>query len=276
MNTPEEECNLLTWKRKTQTVLALSALLFVGTTSSAVLSVNAAPKDTKLPCEEMFHDNQGTLIVKNLKTDRVYVCNPDRSRQRFTPESSFKVANALIGLEVGAVRDEYDVKRWDGIVRPFEVWNRDHSLASAMRASAIWYYQAMARDIGTERMSNYLERMHYGNRDISGGIDTFWLDSSLKITAEEQVSFIEDLVEETLPFQEQTMKTVKRIMIDNDQDNYTVHGKTGTRLSDMGLGWYVGYVEHGKTDWVFATNVDSSGTTAKTITMDALKYLGIL
>lgn len=215
-------------------------------------------------------------IVKNLKTDRVYVCNPERRLQQFTPESSFKVPNALIGLEVGAVLDEYDVKRWDGVVRPFEVWNRDHSLTSAMRASAIWYYQAMARDIGTERMKNYVERIHCGNMDISGGIDTFWLDNSLKISAAEQVGFIEKLVEETLPFQEQTMKTVKRIMIDNDQDNYIVHGKTGTRLSDMGLGWYVGYVKRGKTDWVFATNVDSSGTTAKMVTLQALKYLGIL
>lgn len=83
-------------------------------------------------------------------------------------------------------------------------------------------------------------------------------------------------MEETLPFQEQTKKTVKRIMIDDDQDKYTVHGKTGTRLSDMGLGWYMGYVDRGTTDWVFATNVDSSGTTAKTLTLKALKRLGIL
>ncbi|WP_240548038.1 class D beta-lactamase [Paenibacillus lignilyticus] len=242
---------------------------------SSSLPVNAAARDSKLHCEDLFHDVQGTLIIKNLKTDRVLVCNPERSKQRFTPESSFKVPNALIGLEVKAVRDEYDVKRWDGVIRPFEAWNMDHSLASAMRASAIWYYQAMARDIGEERMKSFVERIHYGNRDISGGIDTFWLNSSLKISAEEQVGFMEDLVKETLPFEEQTMKTVKRIMIDNDQDRYTVHGKTGTRLSDMGLGWYVGYVERGKTDFVFAANVDSSGTTAKTITLEALKNLGI-
>jgi beta-lactamase class D len=276
MNTPKEECNLFTRKRKYQIALVSAALLFAGTTGSAVLSVSAAAKDSKIPCEEIFHGDQGTLIIKNLKTDRVYVCNSERSQQRFTPESTFKVPNALIGLEVGAVRDEYDVKRWDGVIRAFEVWNRDHTLASAMRASAIWYYQAMARDIGAERMKSNLAHIHYGNMDISGGIDNFWLNSSLKISAEEQVNFIEELVEETLPFQEQTMKTVKRIMIDNDQDNYTVHGKTGTRLSDMGLGWYVGYVEHGKTDWVFATNVDSSGTTAKTVTMEALKFLRIL
>lgn len=125
-------------------------------------------------------------------------------------------------------------------------------------------------------MQNNLNRIAYGNQDISGGIDKFWLNSSLTISAQEQAQFMENLVEETLPFHEQTMKTVKRIMICNEQDAYTVHGKTGTRLSDLGLGWYIGYVETGKTSWVFATNVDSSGTTVKTITLECLKQLHIL
>ncbi|CAG7651206.1 putative beta-lactamase YbxI [Paenibacillus solanacearum] len=239
-------------------------------------AANAKPKFNQLELEQLFHNTQGTLVLKNLKTNQVYDYNPERSKERFTPESSFKVANALIGLEVKAVADEYDVKRWDGIVREFPGWNRDHSLASAMRESAIWYYQAMARDIGQERMQDDVNRIGYGNRDISGGIDTFWLDSSLKISAEEQADFMERLVEEDLPFQKKTMKTVKRIMIDDDQDEYTVHGKTGTRLSDMGLGWYVGYVETGKNTWVFATNVAGSGATAKQLTLDTLKKMKIL
>ncbi|GAA0834906.1 class D beta-lactamase [Bifidobacterium pullorum subsp. gallinarum] len=239
-------------------------------------SADAKPGVRPLELQHIFHDTQGTLVLKNLKTDQVYQFNPGRSQQRFTPESSFKVANALIGLEVKAVADEYDVKRWDGIARDFPVWNRDHSLASAMRDSAIWYYQAMARDIGQVPMQHYLNRINYGNRDISGGIDTFWLDSSLKISAIEQADFIERLVEEDLPFQKKTMKTVKRIMIDDEQDEYTIHGKTGSRLSDMGLGWYVGYVETDRNTWVFATNVAESGATAKQLTLETLKTMKIL
>lgn len=238
--------------------------------------VIAKSKFHHLELEDIFHNTQGTLVLKNLKTNQVYDYNPERSKERFTPESSFKVANALIGLEVKAVEDEYEVKRWDGIVREFPVWNRDHSLASAMRNSAIWFYQAMARDIGQDQMQDYVNRIGYGNRDISGGIDTFWLDSSLKISAVEQADFIEKLVEEDLPFQEKTMKTVKRIMIEDEQDAYTVHGKTGTRLSDMGLGWYVGYVETEKDTWVFATNVAGSGSTAKQFTLDTLKKMKIV
>ncbi|MDA3130251.1 hypothetical protein GJS40_09380 [Aliibacillus thermotolerans] len=125
-------------------------------------------------------------------------------------------------------------------------------------------------------MQKHLNRINYGNRDISGGIDTFWLDSSLRISAQEQMAFMERLVREKLPFHKQTMKTVKRMMIDDEQDSYTIHGKTGTRLSDMGLGWYVGFVETKKDIWVFSTNVDSSGSVAKDITLKSLKKLRII
>lgn len=239
-------------------------------------STEARPSSDRIELEQTFRKFQGTLVLKNLNTNQVYTFNPERSKQRFTPESSFKVANALIGLEVKAVADEYEVKRWDGIVREFPVWNRDHSLASGMRDSAIWYYQAMARDIGQEQMQKYVNRIDYGNRDISGGIDTFWLNSSLKISAVEQANFIERLVKEDLPFQKKTMKTVKRIMIDDEQDKYTIHGKTGSRLSDMGLGWYVGYVETDKNTWVFAANVAGSGAFAKQLTLTTLEKMKIL
>jgi beta-lactamase class D len=33
----------------------------------------------------------------------------------------------------------------------------------------VWYYQQLAERIGAERMQLYLERINYGNRDISAG-----------------------------------------------------------------------------------------------------------
>src|SRR5690625_1449874 len=123
-------------------------------------------KNTKeLDIEEYFVGREGAMVLKNLNNNKVYMYNKDRGQKRFTPESTFKVPNALIGLEVSAVRDEYDVKRWDGVEREFDSWNRDHSLASAMRESAIWYYQEMARDIGESSMQENVNKMEYGNKD---------------------------------------------------------------------------------------------------------------
>ncbi|SIP99238.1 beta-lactamase class D [Peribacillus simplex] len=242
-------------------------------------TIHASANDQKvkeLDIGESFDGVEGTMVLQNLKNDKVYIYNKQRSKARYTPESTFKVANALIGLQTKAVSDEYEVKRWDGVIREFEDWNRDHTLASAMRHSVIWYYQAMARDIGAGNMQRYVNLIDYGNRDISGGIDQFWLDSSIKISALEQVQFIENLVEEKLPIDKQHMRTVKRIMINEEADSYVLHGKTGTRLSDMGLGWYVGYIETDKGKWAFATNMDGSGSKAKTITLEALKELDII
>jgi beta-lactamase class D len=36
-------------------------------------------------------------------------------------------------------------------------------------------------------------KISYGNQDISGGIDQFWLSSSLKISPKEQADFMEAL-----------------------------------------------------------------------------------
>ncbi len=251
-------------------LLMLLSFLLAGT---GTIAANAKHE---LKIQELFNGKEGTMVLKNLKNGQTYVYNEERSMKRFTPESTFKVPHALIGLETGAVRDEYEVKRWDGIIRPFEAWNRDHSLASAMRESAIWFYQDMAKDIGETKMQEYVNRVGYGNRDISGGIDSFWLDSSLEISAVEQVDFMERLVGEELPFAEKQQKTVKRMMIQDEQDAYILHGKTGTRLSDYGLGWYVGYVETKKGKWVFAVNLNGSGSEAKQIVLEVLKEKNIM
>lgn len=255
--------------------LCLLSIVLAFTTFSS--TPGAEGKKTKeLHIEQLFDGRDGTMVLKNLKNDQMYVYNRERSEERFTPESTFKVPNSLIGLETGAVRDEYEVKRWDGVIREFESWNRDHTLASAIREYAIWFYQDMARDIGVTNMEKFVNQIGYGNRDISGGIDEFWLDSTLEISAIEQVDFLEGLVEENLPFTEKNQKTVKRILIQDEQDEYTLHGKTGTRLSDMGLGWYVGFIETEKETWVFAVNLDGSGTESKQITVETLKKMDIL
>ncbi len=80
-------------------------------------SAEAKPSSHRFELDQNFRKINGTLVLKNLNNNQVYTFNSERSKQRFTPESSFKVANALIGLEVKAVADEYEVKRWDGIIR---------------------------------------------------------------------------------------------------------------------------------------------------------------
>ncbi|MDH6561685.1 beta-lactamase class D [Bacillus sp. TBS-096] len=218
--------------------------------------------------DEFMKDREGTFVIQEVKEKSPWVYNQKRANKRFAPQSTFKVANALIGLQTGAVRDEYDIKYWDGVKREIDNWNKDHTLGSGMRDSVVWYYQAMARDIGEERMSHWVKAIHYGNEDISGGIDQFWLSSSLKISPVEQVHFLKQLYEESLPFDLSVMRTVKRMMIQEEEKHATLYGKTG---SGSGIGWYAGFIKHENKTYIFATNIEGTGIEAKEITYRILK-----
>ena len=75
--------------------------------------------------------------------------------------------HALFALDAGAVRDEFQVIRWDGVKRDLTVGIRDQTLRSSMRHSTVWVYQQFAREIGEVREKEYLTRIQYGNADPS-------------------------------------------------------------------------------------------------------------
>jgi beta-lactamase class D len=145
---------------------------------------------------------RGTLVVVDERVHPAsrWVHDESRAHTRFIPASTFKIPHALIALDAGAVRDEFQVFRWDGTRRDIESWNRDQDLRSSMRNSVVWVYQHIARSIGEDGERRYLQKIGYGNADPSGGIDRFWLDGKLAISAEEQVTFLQRLYRNELPF----------------------------------------------------------------------------
>jgi len=152
-----------------------------------------------------------------------------------------------------------------------------------MSDSVVWFFQELARRIGKDRMQYYVDWVGYGNQDITGKIDSFWLDGNLRISQTEQIDFLKRLYEGTLPFSEQTMTTVKDILVLENTADYRLSGKTGW-ASDVNpdVGWFVGYVEtHGNVVY-FATNIDhegsqeSLGKISQDITLKILAELGLL
>ncbi|OLE78143.1 MAG: hypothetical protein AUF76_19870 [Acidobacteria bacterium 13_1_20CM_2_65_9] len=79
------------------------------------------------------------------------------------------------------------------VPRAYESWRRDHTLASAMRNSVVWYFQRIAEKLGMARERDYLKRFDYGNADPSSGLTTFWLGQSLMISPDEQLRFLRRL-----------------------------------------------------------------------------------
>jgi beta-lactamase class D len=110
-------------------------------------------------------------------------------------------------------------------------------------------------------MQAWIDKVGYGNRDIGGGIDRFWLSGALRISAVEQIAFLRRLAAGTLPFSARSQETVRRITIQESAPDYVLHGKTGLATHEDiagkdDLGWYVGWVERGGRRWFFAFNMD--------------------
>jgi beta-lactamase class D len=200
----------------------------------------------------------GTALVFDEAEDRFLFHDRQRVKTGFIPASTFKILNALVALENGNVTDEFEVIRWDGVDRGLPEWNRDHSLASGMRFSAVWFYQEMARRTGAERMQAWVDRVGYGNGDIGGGIDQFWLTGALRISAREQVGFLRRLADGTLPFRADHQEATRRILLSEDAPDYDLYAKTGwtTRPGQPDIGWYIGWVERHGRRCFFALNID--------------------
>jgi beta-lactamase class D len=205
------------------------------------------PGDTTAPApdlREYFDGLRGGFVLVDEGSGRSFVFDSSLCSERHSPASTFKLLNALIGLETGVVHDEHTVIPWDSVERSVPAWNRDHDLASAMAVSAVPYYQEVARRIGRPRMEYWVRRTVYGNGDLSGPIDRFWLGSSLRISAVEQVEFLRRLAGDRLPYSPRSMAIVRSIVVGERTDSATVFAKTGAADEPGGtfVGWYVGWV----------------------------------
>jgi beta-lactamase class D len=200
---------------------------------------------------------KGTIVVSDERTHTHWVYGEERARTRFLPASTFKIPHALFALDGGIVRDEFQIFPWDGTRRDLESWNKDQNLRSSMRNSVVWVYQLFARQLGERRERNYLRRIAYGNADASGGIDRFWLEGGLRISAHEQVEFLERLYRNKLPFRVEHQRLVKDVLIVEAGRDWILRAKTGWGVRrDPQVGWWVGWVERPEGAIFFALNME--------------------
>ena len=230
---------------------------------------------------ELFQGFEASFVLLNTSDGQSFQHNLPMCGKPLSPCSTFKVLHALIGLETGVVQDEKTCIPWDGTRYDISAWNQDQTLETAVRNSAVWYFKNVAQAVGQERMQKFIDKVNYGNRDISGGLTRFWLGSSLKISANQQVTFLKGLVEEKLPFSTRSMQIVKNLIRLQQTQIGTLYGKTGS-FEDINhsLGWFVGYVEQSSTTCVFAVNIQAakgaSGIKARELTETILTNSGLL
>lgn len=175
---------------------------------------------------------------------------------RHSPASTFKILNSLIALELGILSIE-DTLPYDGTPTWNEAWKRPFTIGQAFKASAVWFYQKLARDIGLTTYRRYFEDISYGNMDCGSTVDTFWLDGTLRISAFEQAQFVMRLFEGKLPFRPETLKHVVSFMTLTSSLSGDLRGKTGwTDTESPKYGWFVGCYSACEYKTSFATLIE--------------------
>jgi beta-lactamase class D len=237
--------------------LLIPALLYIVLTGC---STNNVKEDESLKtyfdsagvtgCFGMFNNGENNFTIYNLSRYR------DSS---YTPASTFKIVNSLIGIQTGVIKDENMVIKWDGVKRWNEDWNKDLTMKEAFAVSAVPYYQEVARRIGRDTMKIWIDSLGYGNRDISGPIDSFWLNNRLKIKPDEELGLVKKLYFDQLPFFKRTQDIVQSVMLREQNSNYKLYYKTGWGFPEKGgeLGWVVGWIEENKHPYFFVLNIES-------------------
>jgi beta-lactamase class D len=235
--------------------------------------------------EKFFVDNKvnGCFALMDNGTGEFTVHNLSRFRDSsYLPASTFKIVNSLIGLQTGKIVNDSMVIKWDGVKRWVPEWNQDLNMYDAFRYSSVYYYQEVAKRIGLKDMQYYLDTLKYGTQKITGEIDSFWLDNSLKIRPDEQLGLVKMLYFDQLPFFKSYQQTVKKAMLWENNSNYRLGYKTGWGRTEKGnhLGWIVGWIEENNHPYFFVLNIESTDPNfdmvgvRKKMLKEILAYLG--
>ncbi|WP_411826749.1 class D beta-lactamase [Luteolibacter sp. AS25] len=197
----------------------------------------------------------GTIVIVDERKDSKgsFMFDSGRAEKRFSPASTFKIPHALFALDAGVIRDEFQIIPWDGQTRSYDAWNKDQTLRSSMRNSVVWVYETFEKAIGESGERSYMEKIAYGNADPTGAAP-FWVEGELKISAVEQMDFLQRLYRNELPFSVENQRLVKDVMINEAGSDWILRAKTGWSGT---IGWWVGWVERPDGAVFFALNIDT-------------------
>lgn len=235
-------------------------------TYGASMSANAENLKERSDWQQILSDHavRGVVTVCDAESNLCQTSDLARANARYSPASTFKIPHLLIALDTGVLSPTKTLFPWDGKPQALKIWERDVSLRGTLQYSVVPIYQDFARHIGAQRMQQRLQDFSYGNADTSGGIDRFWLDGKLQISALEQIHFLKHLQSNTLPIATEHQLRVKDAMLTEATDQYVLRSKTGYGLGMPGygdstrpsIGWWVGWIEKDTRTHFFACNFD--------------------
>lgn len=227
-----------------------------------------------------FGSNSGSFVMYSMKKDKYYIYNEKESRKRYPPDSTYKIYLALFGLDRHIISDKNSRMSWNHNHYPFDSWNKDQDLNTAIQNSVNWYFERISNQISKNYTSDQLKQLNYGNKNL-GSYKAYWLEDSLKISNLEQVIVLKNMMEQNNHFSKNEKKQLSSSLLIRKNENYELYGKTGTGIVNgkYNNGWFVGYVITNHDKYYFSTHLSdekASGENAKLINEKILKEMGVL
>lgn len=217
------------------------------------------PEIVEVDWSEYFNGLNGTAVVYDASNSRYTIYNSELAVTRSSPCSTFKIISSLIALENGIIIPEDSTRDWSGEIFWNEDWNKDIDFSEAFRTSCVWYYRQVINDIGQDLMQKELNKLQYGNCDISdweGRLNTnnnnraltgFWLEASLMLSPKEQTEVMERIFGGHSDYSEETRNELKQVMLVSKQEekDFSIYGKTGMGKVDGIVvdAWFTGFTE---------------------------------
>lgn len=277
-------------KLKGMTAFVLTAVLLLGlapfiSTHAAKTSYyqwdSSSENVSYVDLSTYFGKYEGSFVLYDLENNTWSIHDMEHATLRVAPNSTYKIYDALFGLEEGVITPENSFIAWNEESYPFEAWNADQTLRSAMNSSVNWYFQTVDEQLGAPCVYNYIQEIGYGNENMSGDFSTYWMESSLEISPIEQVELLTKLQNNSFGFASENINAVKDAIWLSSSDTGTFYGKTGTgRVDGQDVnGWFVGFIETADNTYFFAANIgadsDATGGNATEITMSILSDMKI-
>lgn len=227
-----------------------------------------------------FGSNSGSFVMYSMKKDKYYIYNEKESRKRYSPDSTYKIYLALFGLDRHIISDKNSRMSWNHNHYPFDSWNKDQDLNTAIQNSVNWYFERISNQLSKNYTFDQLKQLNYGNKNL-GSYKAYWLEDSLKISNLEQVIVLKNMMEQNNHFSKNEKKQLSSSLLIRKNENYELYGKTGTGIVNgkYNNGWFVGYVITNHDKYYFSTHLSdekASGENAKLINEKILKEMGVL
>lgn len=246
----------------------------------AVALLAVAPQQFASVTTAQLAGQPGCVALRNVAGGPTLVSDATACGRRRTPCSTFKLPHALIALETGVLTGPDHRLAWDGTKQFVPSWERDHTLASAIQHSVVWYFQRTARRIGPQRMAAHLARLGYGNQLVGADIEHFWLGTPLAISAIEQLDWLTKLYRDELPYRAEVMAQVRAMAHFETRHDSVLSGKTGSDWDGRRfiLGRFVGHLATPTGAWVIAVDLprpNTRGDQARALAEAVLVALGL-